>query len=332
LSLAITGWGHVLPPQILDNVTLASMVDTNDEWIVTRTGVRERRILAPELPVSALAIPAARQAIESAGLQAEDLDLIIVATVTPDMVFPATACIVQAELGAKRAAAFDLQAGCTGFIYGLVTAEKFLQAPGYKHALVIGAEALSRITDYTDRSTCILFGDGAGAVVLSQGDYNYGLLASALGADGKGGEHLYVPAGGSLHPASQETVAAREHFIRMNGNEVFRWASRILPEVGAEVLAKAGYAWSDVDLLVPHQANKRIITTAAKRMGIPEEKIMINLDRYGNMSSASIPVALIEAINAGRVIDGALILMVGFGAGLTYGGALVRWGGKCHGL
>ncbi|MGE5380929.1 MAG: beta-ketoacyl-ACP synthase III [Methylocystaceae bacterium] len=332
MSVAITGWGCEVPPHILDNAQLETMVDTTDEWILTRTGIRERRILDPALPVSALAIPAARQAIARAGIEPADIDLIIVATVTPDMIFPATACIVQAELGADRAAAFDLEAGCTGFIYGLSVAEKFLQAPGFKHALVIGAEVLSRIVDYSDRSTCVLFGDGAGAVVLSQGDYQYGLLATALGSDGHGRDLLYAKAGGSLLPTSHDTVAAGEHYLRMNGNEVFRWASRILPEVAARVLQQAGYDWSDVDLLIPHQANKRIITTAAKRMGIPEDKIMINLDRYGNMSSASIPVALVEALNTGRISDGSLVLMVGFGAGLTYGGALVRWGGGCNEL
>lgn len=326
MAIEVWGMGHALPSEILTNLQLESMVQTNDAWIIERTGIRERRIAGSDKSTSQLAYQAACMAMDNAGIQPSQLDLIIVATVTPDMVFPATACLVQEKLGAGRAAAFDLEAGCTGFIYALSMAESFLQAGKGSYALVIGADLLSKITDYSDRNTCILFGDGAGAFVLAKRDSQYGILETTLGADGSGSQMLYMPGGGSLHPASAETIEQKLHYIHMNGNEVFRFASRIMAEVSDQLLKSSGLSYRDIDLFVPHQANLRIIHTAMKRMAISRDKTLINIDRYGNMSAASIPVALSEAWMQGRLKSKDLILMVGFGAGLTYGGALLRWG------
>jgi 3-oxoacyl-[acyl-carrier-protein] synthase-3 len=300
-------------------------VDTSDEWIRTRTGIRERRLVAGEETTASMAIQAAREALERARLNPAQLDLIVVATATPDHLFPATACLVQDALGAARAAAFDLSAGCSGFIYALSVTAHLLAAGAYGTALVIGAETLSTITDWTDRSTCVLFGDGAGAVVLEAGEDEGGVLATVLGADGSGRDVLCLPAGGSRSPASHRTVAEGLHFIHMKGREVFRFAVRVLPTATCDVLEKAGLSLDDLNLLVPHQANRRIIEAATRKLGLPSEIVYSNLERYGNTSSASIPIALSEAVEEGRIQPGDLVVCVGFGAGLTWGAVAIRW-------
>ncbi|OUM96399.1 MAG: 3-oxoacyl-ACP synthase [Thermobacillus sp. ZCTH02-B1] len=324
-AVGIIGTGMYVPDRILTNGDLEKMVDTNDEWIVTRTGIRERRIAAEDQATSDLAYEAAVRALGSAKLKPEDVDLIIVATITPDMFFPSTACILQDKLGARKAAAFDLSAACSGFIYALATAVGMLKSGMYRNALVVGAECLSRITDYTDRNTCILFGDGAGAVVLGEVPEGRGFRSFELGADGSGGPLLKVAGGGSRLPASAETVESRAHYIQMAGNEVFRFAVRIMGSVAEEALRKAGIDKKDVDLLVPHQANIRIIQAALSRLELPEEKCMINLDRYGNASAASIPIALAEAVEQGRIREGDCLVLVGFGGGLTWGASVLIW-------
>jgi 3-oxoacyl-[acyl-carrier-protein] synthase-3 len=326
MKTQILGIGHALPPKVLTNNELEKMVDTTEEWIIERTGIRERRIADNNTATSDLSYQASLMALERSGISAEEIDLIIVGTLTPDMLLPSTACFVQDKLGAINAAAFDVAAGCTGFVYALTTAKKFLQSPQYKYALVIGGEVLSCVTDYADRNTCVLFGDGAGAVVLGKGSGDSGIINTYLGADGSGAKHLYVPAGGSRMPASLQTVNDRMHFMRMNGNEIFRFATRITLEISNKLLEMAGLDYKDVDIFIPHQSNLRIIKTAMKRMKIPEEKTLINIRDFGNMSAACIPVGLSLAEQEGRLNPGDLVLMVAFGGGLTYGGALVRWG------
>lgn len=302
------------------------MVETTDQWIIDRTGVRERRIAPANTATSDYSFQAALIALKQSGVRPEEIDLIIEATSTADMWFPSTACMVQERLEAWNAAAFDLEAGCTGFIYGVEVAEKFLLSPKYKNILVIGADLVSRVIDYTDRGTCILFGDGAGAAVISRGSDRYGILASYIGADGRGGKHLYMPGGGSARPASLESLEARQHYLKMNGQEVFKFAATIIDQVANRLLDKAGLSYEDIDLFVPHQANLRIIKAAVRRMNIDPEKTLINVQKYGNMSAASIPVALAEAEQEGKLKAGDVVLMVGFGAGLTYGGMIIRWG------
>ena len=326
MKAQILGAGYALPNRVLSNAELEQMVDTSDEWIVTRTGIRERRICDEDKAASDLGYEAAKMALARAGVSPLEIDLIIVATVTPDMLFPSTACLIQDMLGATNAAAFDLSAGCTGFVYALALADRYLMSPSCRNVLIIGVEILSRITDYTDRNTCVLFGDGAGAMVLGKGQGSCGILSTCLGADGGGRDLLYMPAGGSRLPASIKTVANREHFIKMAGNEVFKFATRVVPEYASKVLKDAGLTIEDVDHVVLHQANIRILQTAAKRLRVPWEKMVVNIDRYGNMSSATVPVAVAEAVEQDRIKDGDLILMVAFGAGLTMGAALVRWG------
>jgi 3-oxoacyl-[acyl-carrier-protein] synthase-3 len=323
--VGIIGTGKYVPEKVLTNRDLESMVETSDEWIVTRTGIRERRIASAEEATSDLAYEAAERALADAGVSAEELDLIVVATITPDMFFPSTACLLQEKLGAKQAAAFDLSAACSGFIYGLATVSSMIASGMYGRALVVGAECLSRVTDYTDRNTCILFGDGAGAVVLGRVPEGRGFRSFELGADGAGGELLKICGGGSRLPATAESVAGRRHFIEMAGSEVFKFAVRIMGSAAEEALRKAGMDKSDIDLLVPHQANIRIIQSALNRLDLPEEKCMINLDRYGNVSAASIPIALAEAVEEGRVKEGDRIVMVGFGGGLTWGACTLVW-------
>ena len=326
MKVQIYGMGHALPARILTNQELEQMVDTSDQWIVERTGIRERRIGAAGTATSDLAYEAARMALERAGVKAGQVDLIIVATATPDMLFPSTACLVQERLQASNAAAFDLAAGCTGFVYALSVAEKFLLSPDNKYILVIGAEMCSRMVDYSDRNTAVLFGDGAGAALVGGGNGENGMLGTYLGAEGSGAKYLYMPAGGSAMPASHETVENKMHYVRMNGQEIFKFATSILPAVGDRLLAQSGLRYEDVDLFVPHQANLRIIKTAIKRSQIPLEKTLLNIHKYGNMSAACIPVALSEAEQEGKLKAGDLVLMIAFGAGLTYGGALLRWG------
>ncbi|MCR8641787.1 ketoacyl-ACP synthase III [Paenibacillus sp. N1-5-1-14] len=323
--VGILGTGKYVPERVLTNQELESMVETNDEWIVSRTGIRERRIAAPDQATSDLAYIAAQEALKNAGIGPEDLDLIVVATITPDMSFPSTSCILQTKLGAKKAAAFDISAACSGFIYGLANASNFIATGTYKYALVIGAECLSKITDYEDRNTCILFGDGAGAVVLGPTTEGRGFQSFELGADGSGGELLKIEGGGSRFPSSIETVNGKKHYIYMAGSEVFKFAVRIMGNAAEEALRKAGKTKEDIDLLVPHQANTRIIHSALNRLNLTEDKCMMNLDKYGNMSAASIPVALAEAVESGRIQEGNCIVLVGFGGGLTWGASVINW-------
>jgi 3-oxoacyl-[acyl-carrier-protein] synthase-3 len=325
IPVGILGTGKYVPERRLTNQELEQMVDTNDEWIVTMTGMRERRIAAPHEATSDLAYEASLRALAAAGITADQLDLIIVATITPDTFFPSTASLLQDRIGAKKAAAFDLSAACSGFIYGLANATGFIATGVYKHVLVVGAECLSRITDYTDRNTCILFGDGAGAVVLGEVPEGRGFKAFELGSDGSGGELLRLRGGGSRLPSSESTVAERRHFIEMNGREVFKFAVRIMGSAAEEALAKAGLEKSDIDLLIPHQANIRIIQSALDRLNLPPEKCMINLDKYVNVSAGSIPIALAEAVEEGRVKEGDCLVFVGFGGGLTWGASVLIW-------
>ncbi len=321
----IVGWGKYVPRRVLTNDDLSQMVDTSDEWIRTRTGVIQRRLAEDDETTATMAVQAAQQALEVARLNPAQLELIIVATVTPDHVFPATACLVQDALGAAHAAAFDLSAGCAGFIYGLSIAADLLAAGSYQIALVIGAETLSRIVDWTDRETCVLFGDGAGAVILQAGENEGGVLASVLGADGSGSGLLRLPAGGSKIPASERTVAERLHFVEMKGREVYRFAVRVMSAATREVLDKARLSLADLNLLIPHQANQRIIEAVGKSLDLAAETVYSNLARYGNTSAASIPIALCEAVEEGRLQPGHLVVTVGVGAGMTWGAAAIRW-------
>ena len=321
----IVGWGKALPARVLSNGDLAAMVDTSDEWIRQRTGIVQRYIAGEGETTLTLSLQAAQAALDVADLDPARLELIIVATVTAEHAFPATACLVQDALGAKRAAAFDLSAGCSGFVYGLSLAADLLAAGSYDHALVVGAETLSRIIDWTDRSTCVLFGDGAGAVVLQASEAPGGILSSVLGADGSGGDLLILPAGGSAQPTTAETVAAGQHFAKMRGRQVFRFATRIMPEASRQVLERANLTVEDVALFVPHQANDRILQSAAKGLGVPEERMYSNLARYGNTSAASVPIALCEAIEQDIIKRDDVIVCVGFGAGLTWAAAAIRW-------
>ncbi|MBB6690313.1 ketoacyl-ACP synthase III [Cohnella xylanilytica] len=325
MPVGILGTGKYNPERRLTNQELETMVDTNDEWIVTRTGIRERRIAAAHEATSDLAYEASLKALEAAGITADQLDLIIVATITPDMFFPSTACIVQEKLGAKNAAAFDLSAACSGFIYGLANASGFIAMGTYKYVLVVGADTLSRITDYTDRNTCVLFGDGAGAVVLGAVPEGRGFKSFKLGADGAGGELLCIRGGGSRLPSSAQTIEGKHHFLYMNGRDVFKFAVRVMGSAAEEALAMAGMDKENIDLLIPHQANIRIIQSALERLSLSEDKCMINVDRYGNMSAASIPVALAEAVEEGRLKEGDRLVMVGFGGGLTWGASVLVW-------
>ncbi len=321
----IVGWGMCAPTQTLTNLDLAQRVDTTDEWIRTRTGIERRHIAGPHESTAQLAIEAARRALNVADADPRDIDLIIVGTVTPDYPLPSTACLVQDALGAPHAGAFDLNAGCSGFVYALALGQQSIAAGASRLVLVIGADTLSRITNWEDRGTCVLFGDGAGAVLLRAGPGPGGVLATLLGSDGAGARLLIVPAGGSALPASPQTVAEGQHYIQMNGQAVFRFAAQVLPQAVRQVADKAGLALEDIALVVPHQANMRILEAAAKRLKLPLERFAINLQEYGNTSAASIPMALCEAIEAGRVLPGQHIVLVGFGAGLTWAAAVLRW-------
>jgi 3-oxoacyl-[acyl-carrier-protein] synthase-3 len=325
LPVGVLGTGHYAPEKVLTNQDLEQMVETSDEWIVSRTGIRERRISSDQEASSDLAFRASEIALRNAGITGEDLDLIIVATITPDNFFPSTACTLQTKLHARKAAAFDLSAACSGFIYGLANASNFVASGIYKYVLVVGAECLSKITDYTDRNTCILFGDGAGAVVIGQVPQGRGFKSFVLGADGSGGELLHLAGGGSRCPSTHDTVTEGKHYIHMAGREVYKFAVKIMGGAAEEALAKAGLAKSDIDLLIPHQANRRIIESAMERLDLPEEKCMINLHKYGNVSAASIPIALAEAVEEGRVHEGDCLVLVGFGGGLTWGASVIIW-------
>ncbi len=323
-KVGILGLGSYLPEKVVSNFDLEKIMDTSDEWIRTRTGIKERRVVSENEATSDLASRAALKAIENANITPEDIDLIIVATLTPDMLFPSTACLVQANIGASKAACFDLEAACSGFVYALTVGKQFIETNTYKYVLVIGAEALSRSLDYEDRSTGILFGDGAGAVVLGAVKEG-GILSTNLGADGNGQEYLNIPAGGSKYPPSEKTINERLHYIKMSGNDVFKFAVRIMQDASIKCVESANLKVEDIDYLIPHQANIRIIEASAKRLKLSMDKVYVNLDKYGNMSAASIPVALDEAYRENKIKKGDNIVLVGFGGGLTWGASVVRW-------
>ncbi len=321
----IIATGSYLPPKVLTNFDLEQMVETSNEWIVSRCGIRERRIVEKEVATSDLGTQAALKALEMANLRAEDLDFIITGTNSPDMFFPCTGCFVQAKIGAKKAAAFDVSAGCTSFIHALSIADKFIKEDPRRKVLVLGAEIMSKITDWTDRSTCVLFGDGAGAVILVGEEGDRGILSTHLHSDGSLWELLYIPGGGSANPSTHETVEKRMHYIKMAGNPLFKVAVRALAEVSLEALEFNGLTCKDIDLMIPHQANTRIVEAAAKLIDFPMEKVFLNIDKYGNTSSATIPIALDEVQRAGRLKPGDLILLCSFGTGVTWGAAILRW-------
>ncbi|HTV54732.1 MAG TPA: beta-ketoacyl-ACP synthase III [Terriglobia bacterium] len=321
----IVGTGSALPEKVITNFDLEKLVDTSDQWITERTGIKERRQAAPDESTSTLCIQAARRAMEMAGLIARDLDMIICSTISPDMPLPSTAAFIQRGLGADSVISFDLAAACSGFLFGMTVAEQFIRTGKAKYVLIVGAELLSRYLDYQDRATCVLFGDGVAAGIVGPVEPPSGLLATEMHTDGHFAEHLYIPAGGTVKPASCETVKAREHYIKMKGNELFKVAVRSLEDVCRHVLDKAGVAVGELDLFVPHQANQRITDAVQERLGICPEKVFSNISRIGNTSSASIPLCLDECVRTGRIKKGDLILMAAFGAGVTWGAALVRW-------
>ena len=325
ITAVITGTGMSVPSRVVTNRDLEKLVDTSDEWIVTRTGIRERRIAAPHETLSMFAEEACRNALEAAGIGPTDVDLIVCATVTPDRPIPATSCTIQHRLGCSSAAAFDMQAGCSGFIYAQSVAKQFLLTRRCRNILVVGAELLSKFLDWEDRTTCVIFADGAGAVLMSEGEAPRGVLASAMHTDGSMADFITMEGGGAERPPTAETIQERLHFIRMRGNETFKIAVRSLEDVSREVLYKAGLEPSQVDWFVPHQANRRIIDAVGTRLGIPESRCFIDIDRFGNTSAASIPIALDEAVRSGRIQRGQIVLMAAFGAGLTWAASVVRW-------
>jgi 3-oxoacyl-[acyl-carrier-protein] synthase-3 len=324
MKACIVGTGSYAPARILTNEDLERMVATSDEWIRERTGIRERRIAAAGEACSDLAVQAGRRALAAAGLAATDLDLILVATCTGDYPLPATACLVQYQLGATKAAACDLSAACCGFVYALSVADAYVKS-GMRHVLVIGSEVMSALTDWTDRNTCVLFGDGAGAVVVGASGGERGILSTHLGSDGTLCELIMVPGGGSRMPPSEKVITERLQYIKMKGNETFKVAVRTLEEIARAALSANDLRVEDVDLYVPHQANVRILKAVIDRLGLPVEKVLLNLDRYGNTSAASIPIALDEAVRDGRIKDGSLVMLGAFGAGLTWASAVIRW-------
>ncbi|NLM04403.1 MAG: ketoacyl-ACP synthase III [Clostridiales bacterium] len=324
-SAGIIGTGSYLPEKILKNEELEKIMDTSDEWIRTRTGIISRRIADKEMATSDLATKAAINAMKNANITADELDLIIVATVTPDMAFPSTACIVQKNIGAVNAAAFDMEAACTGFVYALTIGEQFIKTGFYKKILIIGAEIFSKIIDWEDRNTAVLFGDGAGAVILVRTEKNTGIISSYLGSDGKDGHVLTLPGGGSRNPINHKMIEDRLHYLKMDGSEVFKFAVRIMGNAALKVLEKADMTLEDIDFLIPHQANIRIIEASAKRLKLPMDKVYVNLNKYGNISAASVPVALDEAVREKRIKSGDNVLLVAFGAGLTWGSSLIKW-------
>lgn len=321
----IAGTGAVVPERILTNRDLESMVDTSDEWIRTRTGIAERRIAGLGENVSDMAATAGRLAMDNAGVRASDLDLIVVATSSPDTIMPSAACITQSKIGAA-CPAFDVMAACSGFVFGLAACAAFIETGAYETVLLIGSDALTRHVDWSDRSTCVLFGDGAGAVVLRRSSGDSGVLASYLASDGRGADLLKIPAGGSANPGSESTVSEGQHFIKMQGHEIFKFAVRAIPDAVKKALEMSGLSIDDVSYIVPHQANRRIIDAAAERLGIDSNRMVSNIERYGNTSTASIPIALHELEGQGKLNEGDILVFVGFGAGLTWGANVVRWG------
>lgn len=324
-NAGILGTGFYVPEKIMTNADLEKIVETSDEWIVERTGIKERRIAEDNQPMSDLALRAAKAALADAGVAAEDLDLIIVATLTSDRIIPSTACMIQNLLGAKHAAAFDLSAACSGFAYAASVAAQFIETGAYKKALVIGAETLSKYINWEDRNTCVLFGDGAGAAVLGQVEDGYGILSFDLGSDGSGGDAIQIPSSGSLMPVSKESIDQKLNLIHMNGRDVFKFAVKAMGKTVKNSLAKIDMPQEKIDWLVPHQANIRIIESAAKRLSMPMDKVIVNIHKYGNMSAACIPIALAEAAAAKRFKKGDIIALSGFGAGLTWASCIIRW-------
>jgi len=325
IRAGILGTGHSYPEGILTNAELEKLVETSDDWITSRTGIKQRRKAAPGEYTSQFAVRAGQQAIDRAGLQAADIDLILCATVSPDQILPSTGCIIQAQLGANKAAAMDIVAACSGFLYGLTLADAMVRTGQAKHALVIGAEILTQYVDYTDRNTCVLFGDGAGAAVLGPVEGDRGILAARIRSDGRYEEQLFSPGGGTRRPATAETLAAGDHFFKMKGNELFKVAVRSMTDVSREVLEEAGLSATDVKVFIPHQANQRITDGVASKLNVESERVYSNIAMHGNTSSASIPIALDECVEAGRISAGDLVLMASFGGGVTWGGVLVRW-------
>ncbi|PKM47720.1 MAG: 3-oxoacyl-ACP synthase [Firmicutes bacterium HGW-Firmicutes-8] len=325
LSVGIVGTGVYLPETVLTNAELEKTVDTSDEWIRSRSGICERRIINEGEATSDIACRAARMAVQDAGISLQEVDAIVVATVTPDMLFPSTACLVQNGLGLNRVAAFDVGAGCSGFVYAMGIGSQFIKTGMYNTVLVIGAESLSRIINWQDRNTCVLFGDGAGAAVLRPVPEGFGILSLDLGADGSGADLLKLPAGGSRMPVTHENCCSTDHYLNMSGREVFKFAVKIIGESALNALEKAGLDKKDVDCFIPHQANIRIIEAAVRRLNLPMDKVFVNVQKYGNTSAASIPVAVHEAVAEGRIKRGDIVVLVGFGAGLTWGASVIKW-------
>jgi len=322
----ITGVAGHAPPRVMTNRDLEKLVDTSDEWIRTRTGIRERRVVEEGVATSHIATEAARRVLAQTGTAADDIELIVLASVTPDMMFPATACLVQERLGAKRAWGFDLSAACSGFLYALTVGAQFVGAGSHRKALVIGSDVMTSILDYQDRATCVLFGDGAGAVILEPADgAQEGILDFAHDIDGSGGPALYMPGGGSLRPASRETVEKRMHYVHQDGGSVFKYAVRRMADLAVELLARNGFSKDDLALVVPHQANLRIIRAMQERLGIEDRKVMVNIDRYGNTTAATVPLGLCDAVAQGRLHKGDLVMLITVGAGYTSGAMLLRW-------
>lgn len=324
-NAGIIGTGHAYPGGILTNADLEKIVETSDEWIQTRTGIKQRHKAAKDEYTSQFGVLAARQAIERAGIRAEDLEIIICATTTPDQIMPSTGALIQAEIGATNAAGMDVFAACSGFLYGVTLVESMIRTGQIRYALVVGAEVLTKYVDYTDRSTCVIFGDGAGAAVVAPVEEGKGILATKIRSDGRYAEQLYSPGGGTRLGTTHQTIDNGDHFFKMKGNELFKVAVRSMAEISAEMLAKAGYTVDDVDLVIPHQANQRITDAVASRLKVPEEKVYSNIAEHGNTSSASIPIALDECLQSGKIKEGDLVLLTAFGGGVTWGGTLVRF-------
>ncbi len=324
-NAGILGMGHAYPEGILTNADLEKIVDTNDEWITSRTGIKQRHKAAPDEYTSQFGTKAALQALERAGLKPEDIDIIICATTTPDQIMPSTGALIQAQIGAVNAAGMDVFAACSGFLYGLTMVESMIKTGQIKYALVIGAEVLTKYVDYTDRGTCVIFGDGAGAAVVGPVPEGKGILATKIRSDGRYEEQLYAPGGGTKLGTTHETIDNGEHFFKMKGNELFKVAVRSMADISAEMLEKAGYTVDDVDIVIPHQANQRITDAVASRLNVPEEKVYSNIAEMGNTSSASIPIALDECIQSGRIKEGSLVLLTAFGGGVTWGATVIRF-------
>ncbi len=325
VNAGIIGMGHAFPEGILTNADLEKLVDTNDEWITTRTGIKQRHKAAENEYTSQFGSRAALQALERSGLKPEDIDIIVCATTTPDQIMPSTGALIQAQIGAVNAAGMDVFAACSGFLYGITMVESMIRTGQIKYALVIGAEVLTKYVDYTDRGTCVIFGDGAGAAVLGPVAEGKGILATKIRSDGRYEEQLYAPGGGTKLGTTHETIDNREHFFKMKGNELFKVAVRSMADISAEMLEKAGYGVDDVDIVIPHQANQRITDAVASRLGVPDEKVYSNIAEMGNTSSASIPIAMDECIQSGRIKEGSLVLLTAFGGGVTWGGTVIRF-------